>query len=142
MNKVCSSCNQEKDKIKDFSDRQRTKKFGKCNACLAPTHASQGYVPSLAADKCKRCHGPLVMNDRPAMDNSLCYLCSIHLEFKGWRREENALIAKQREQEAKDRKYKAQKRKEKEGESVLDLLDEGVRLNYQLDGNFRFGADD
>lgn len=52
------------------------------------------------------------------------------------------MIAKQREQEAKDRKYRAQKRKEKEGELVCDLVGEGIRLNYHPDGNLRFGADD
>jgi hypothetical protein len=82
------------------------------------------------------------MNDRSAMDNSICWTCSIHFETRSWIREGNASFAKQREQEAKDRKYKAQKRKEKEGESILDLLDEGVRLSYHPDEKLRFGADD
>jgi hypothetical protein len=80
--------------------------------------------------------------NRSQMDNSICYTCSTHFEVRGWIREGNASFAKQREQEAKDRKYKAQKRKEKEGELVCDLVGEGIRLSYQSDGNLRFGADD
>lgn len=142
MNKVCSNCNENKDKIKDFSDRQRTKKFGKCNACLAPKHASQKYTPSLAADQCKKCHGPITGYNQSQTDNSLCYVCSTYGEHKSWTREYNAALAKKREEEAKKRKYKEQKRQEEKGEYIHEIVGEGIKLNHDRDGRVYFGADD
>lgn len=50
----CTQCNQMKNSITDFSDRQRTKKFKKCHACLNRTEKDAEIQHLYDAERSKK----------------------------------------------------------------------------------------
>jgi hypothetical protein len=139
--KVCSGCGLAKNKLIDFSIRQQSKKFGRCNQCLEPTYASQKYTPTPTEDRCKRCQELLTAFNKSMTDNSICGKCAARLAGRKHMRELKADYAKQIEEKTLAKKYNQKKATENSGEMIWDIAKEGIGFAYDNE-RILFRADD
>ena len=136
MNKTCAQCGENKP-VLAFSDRQRTKKFGKCIDCLLPKYTTQKYLESGDTTKCGNCRLELDP-DFKQLYGGLCERCS-------WQKDQERLNQLRRAEAAQKTEARFIKRKknreELEEKGVLFLSQEGVKRVYN-NGRLQFGADD
>lgn len=139
--KICSACGLAKNKLAKFSVRQQSKKFGRCNKCLEPTHVSQNYTPSLADDRCKSCQDLLTAANKSMTDNSICGMCAARQDSRKFAREFKASRDRQVEEKALAKKYKQKKIIEKSEEMLWDVVKDGIDVAFEND-KILFRADD
>lgn len=140
--KVCAACGVVKNKLLEFSIRQQSKKFGRCNQCLEPTYSSQRYMPTPSnVDRCKRCQDALTSYNTSLTDNSICGRCASLLAGRKFSRESRAEYSKQIEDKALAKKYKQKKLKEDAEEMVWNIAGDGIGTAYD-DGKILFRAVD